>query len=157
MPQMDGQNEGRTDDVLEMVSSQVESAVSAIVDGIVERPWVGAAIVAGFVGALAGVALADRTKPKPKVPQGPGMSEAAQMLGAVVAALGSSDLRKRAKSVTETVEKSMPSVGKRSRKLMPQAMEAGDAAALVMRLLSNPLVRGVIVQQVRKRMQQRGR
>ncbi len=156
MPQMDGEYDGRRDDILEMVSSGAERALNAVIDGVMERPWVGMAILAGLVGALVGVGLADRTRPKPRVPKGPSMSEAAEMLAAIVAALGSSDLRKRAQAVTETVGKKAPNVGSRARGFMPQALEAGDAMGLVMRLLGNPLVRGVIVQQVRKRMQ-RGR
>lgn len=156
LQQPGGSEMGSGDDFAQVLAEQVVELVGAIVDGIRERPSVALAIAAAAAGALVGLLLAGRlARPKPRPTP---LSEAAELLGAIIAALGSADLGRRGKPLADLLGGPAASARARSGRLVPDLGRLGNAADLAgtaLRLLENPLVRayvrGLVASQVRRR------
>ncbi len=151
--QMDGPGMGDVEELARLVVERLEWALAAIADGVRERPVAALAILAGVLGAVAGLSLATR-QPRPK-PRAPAVSEAAELLGAIVAALGAADLGRGGKGVANVVER----IGKRQGGAFAWLRDMGDVSDLAgtgMRLLENPIVRAylraAVASQLRRRL-----
>jgi hypothetical protein len=99
------------DSTFQLVLDQLEELVVTIIEEIRERPGVAVAIVAGLIGAMAGVRLATR---------------------------------RRASTPARAVRRKAQGVG-----------DAAELAGLVVRLLKNPIVRGLIISSIERQLSKR--
>jgi uncharacterized membrane protein YeaQ/YmgE (transglycosylase-associated protein family) len=130
------------DGVVQLLVDQLEELIVTLLEEIRTRPSVAAAILAGLVGALVGVALAQRARRRRVVRSSAGT----ELLGALAGAVP------RARDVQRGASKS----GKRAQQRLGNFGELADLAGLSVRLLENPIVRSyaraAIASQLRKRL-----
>lgn len=154
MAQFDADPPGQpANDFFQLVVEQIEEFAVTVLEEIRERPGVAAAVIAGVIGALAGLAFAaarSRRDRRPAPIRGAGRTFAAW-----ASAL---DLEERSGRVARVANKSAKKANDRSRGLFDDLAGLRSAADLVPitgKVLENPLVRAylrnIIRNQVRRR------
>jgi hypothetical protein len=138
--------------MLEFVVEEVEDLAVTLLEELRARPTVILALGAAVVGALLGGWLAERSRPKPRVSVGAG--SLADLAAPLAAALGGGRLSDRFGEVTEQA-------GRTTRRAARSAVGGRDAGSMVslmglaLRLLQNPIVRGLLISMIARRVRRR--
>lgn len=145
----------RSNDLMQSLVDGVEDVLLTLVEEIRERPGVAAALFAGFVGALVGLALAARVARREPPPR----RRVAHVAEALFETL---DLGRRGRRVGGEVKASSRRVkqqaDKRTGGLFSRSLDVrgvADLVPLAMRLLENPIVRAYAVRAISRQLRKR--
>lgn len=154
MAQFDSDPAGQpSSDVFQLVVEHIEEFAVSVLEEVRERPGVAAAMIAGVIGALAGLAFAAARSRRDRRPAP--IRGAASTFAAWASAL---DLEEKSGRVSRVANKSAKKANERSRGLFDDLAglrSAADLVPLTGKVLENPLVRAylrnIIRNQVRRR------